>query len=76
MKPPDDDSLQLEVVTGETGDCSGQVRRLKDSGMGLGLVITTNLNNNWNISVFMFQQPVGNNSLHTHNKLKNSSIHH
>ena len=58
MKPGYGDSLQLEVVTGETGDCSGQVRRLKDSGLGLGLVITTNLNNNWNISVFMFQRPV------------------
>ena len=41
MKPPDDDSLQLEVVTGEAGDCSAEIMCLKDSG--LGLVITTNL---------------------------------
>ena len=39
MKPPDDDSLQLEVVTGEAGDCRAQITGLKDSG----LVITTNL---------------------------------
>ena len=41
MKPPDNDSLQLEVVTGEAGDCRAEVRRLKNPG--LGLVITTNL---------------------------------
>ena len=39
MKPPDDDGLQLEVVTGEAGECSAQIPRLKHSG----LVITTNL---------------------------------
>ena len=60
MKPPDNDSLELEVVTGEAGHCSAQVTSLKHPR--LLIIITANLTevllkvqkNNWNISVFIF----------------------
>ena len=55
VKPPDDDSLELEVVTSEAGHCSAQVTSLKHPRLLVS--VTANLTevllkvqkNNWNI---------------------------